>query len=60
MLHSNDDASDKGDPFVVAGNTSKSGGKASCAAGTGAETNNAHLIVYSVVIEAQWAARVTL
>ena len=53
-------ASDEGNPLGIARDSGESSGEASGASGTGTETNNSNLIVSSVVVETQRAARVTL
>ena len=55
-----DQAGNERNPLSVAGNTGESGWQTSGASGGGTETDNADLIVYAVVVVAQWATRVSL
>ena len=60
LIFLDDQAGNERNPLSVAGNTGESGWQTSGASGGGTETDNADLIVYAVVVEAQWATRVSL
>ncbi len=55
-----DQASVVGDPLSVAGKAGESSWVSDLATSPGAEADNTNLVQNAIVVEAQWAARVTL